>query len=127
MTPGAAPAGRPGADIEITVAGTSRAAVPPEQATLSLTVSDENRDLPTAVQTASALVGRVRSRIEELSAAPQAASVTWSSIQPIRTSSWRYGDPDGSGRQPVVHAASAQVRVRVRRLRGARAVRRPRR
>lgn len=112
--------GRGSADIEITVAGTARVAVPPELATLSLTVGVETRDQREALATTVELVRRLRARLEELSAAPAGgvpggagvAPVSWSSIQPIRTASWRYQEPGREpGQERTMHSASAPARV----------------
>ncbi len=105
------PGGRPGADIVITVAGMARAAVPPETGTLSVTAGIESRDQAHALATTVELVALLRGRLDALAAARpdgSPAPVSWSSIQPIRTASWRDGAPD---REVTRHSASAQVRV----------------
>lgn len=114
--PAAADGSGRSADVEITVAGTARVAVPPELATLSLTVGVETFEQREALATTVELVRRLRARLEELSAVPtgegRVAPVSSSSIQPIRTSSWRYQEPGpGPGQERTIHSASAAARV----------------
>lgn len=101
------------APIEITVAGSARAAVPPERATLAVRVAVEGDDAQSTAQRAGAALERVRADLAEFERPepPQPSppspppAVAWSSVQPILTSRYR----DHADR--VVHTAYAHISV----------------
>lgn len=93
--------------IAITVAGSARAAVPPERATLAVRVAVEGDDAHATAQRAGAALARVRADLAEFEhpEPPRPSVVAWSSVQPILTSRYR----DHADR--VVHTAYAHISV----------------
>ena len=98
--------------MEITVVGTARASLPPERATLHLSLGHEGGDKAQVLEATTDLVRAFAAYVEELrSASP--SPTTWSAILPIRTHAWRPWSDQGQV-LPLRHSATAEARLKFR-------------
>ena len=98
--------------MDLTVVGTARASLPPERATLHLTLGHEGGDKAEVLRATTALVQSFGAYVDQLRSA-QPSPTTWSAILPIRTRSWRPWSDKGQV-LPLRHAASSDVQVKYR-------------
>ncbi|GAB77992.1 hypothetical protein SAMN05421595_0506 [Austwickia chelonae] len=98
--------------MDITVVGHKRTSLPPERATLHLTVSFESGDRTESLNRATASVHEVSACIRDLEGSG-VSPVTWHAVLPITTRSWRpYSD--ARALLPMRYAATAVVKVKFR-------------
>ncbi len=92
--------------------GRGKASLPPERATVRLSVGFEAADPQTALGRTTELVHHLTTYLAQL-AAMDPAPTTWSSVLPIRTRSWRPWSDKGN-LTPMRYAAASDVRVKFR-------------
>lgn len=98
--------------MQITVVGTHEWSLAPERATVHLQVDVESEDRASASRSAAALVdalGRDLHRLRQGDGAP----LTWYTVGPLVTRSWRPWGPDGQPLAPRF-GASSQLTARFR-------------
>lgn len=96
--------------MQITVAAHSHAAIPPERATLHMRLGVEGTDKQAALEHTTSLVqsfANVVEQMKDLTPSP----VTWSSIAPIGTRSWRPWSGEGTT-MPMRHSATSAVKLK---------------
>ncbi len=98
--------------MEITVAGRGRSSLPPERATVRMTVGFEAPDPQTALARTTDLVRQLTDYLAGF-AAMDPAPTTWSAVEPIRTRSWRPWSDKGN-LPPMRYGAISQVQVKFR-------------
>lgn len=98
--------------MEITVVGTNKFSAKPERATLNLTAGFESDEKDDAMRLTTALVKQLHGELESMKAA-ESSPITWFSVMPIRTRSWRPYHDKGKV-MPMRYAAVADLRVKFR-------------
>ena len=98
--------------MDLTVVGSARASLAPERATLHLTLGHESGDKDGVLRATTELVQAFSAYVDQLRHA-QPSPTTWSSIQAIRTRSWRPWSDQGQV-LPLRHAASSAVQLKFR-------------
>lgn len=98
--------------MEITVAGVGHASIPPELATLLLTLGFEGDDKAGVLASTTELVHRMSEEIARLREGTS-PPVTWVAVLPIATRSWRPWSESGEV-LPMRFAAQARVRLTFR-------------
>lgn len=98
--------------MDITVVGSHEYSVAPERGTLHLQVGFEGDELPTVVHASTELVNALGIHLEQLRDGG-AAPVTWHSVGPLGTRSWRPYNNQGKV-MPMRHAATTHVQAKFR-------------
>lgn len=96
--------------MEITVAGRATASLPPERATVHLTVAFEGPEPQGVLQRTSHVVNQVTAHLDQLKAVDPSPT-TWSSVQPIRTRTWRPYSDKGKV-TALVYTAACSIQVK---------------
>ena len=96
--------------LEITVAGTGTVSLPPERATVYLTVGFESPNKQEVLDRTTATLHEVNRHIDHLRTMDQSPT-TWSSVGAIRTRSWRSFQAQGVA-PAQMFGASAEVEVK---------------
>lgn len=96
--------------MQITVAGRSEFALPPQRGTAHVSVNAQDTDPAKATRRVQTTVARIDEEVRRLAAGPD-ASVTWFSVAPITTSSWQNTNQQGKP-MPRQYSASARIKVK---------------